>query len=83
MARRLPVVFAILISVGVGCVPIRPSASKPEAEAPKKQATQKLDVKKAFYKYAKEVDAIFGKPTGSNKIKADASTRGMTPGEFR
>lgn len=46
-------------------------------------APPKFDVTKAFYKSPKEVDQIFGQPTGGNVIKADASTKGMTPGEFR
>lgn len=83
MKSLLPIALAIAVAFGAGCAPLKPSGTSHSSSSTPKQAPQKFDVKPVFYKSPKDVDAIFGKPSGSNKIKADSSTKGMTPGEFR
>jgi hypothetical protein len=81
MKSLLPIALAIAVVFGAGCAPLKPSGPSPTSNSTPKVAPQEFDVKAAFYKSPKNVDAMFGKPTGSNKIKADDPTR--TPGEFR
>jgi hypothetical protein len=82
-AKFILFAWAVSLMASIGCAPMEPARAAVEPEQPTRTSASIFDVKTTFYKSTRVVDAIFGKPTGSNKIKANSSTKGMTPGEYR
>lgn len=74
-------------SAAMGSTPQSPlpqAAKPPEPQkSPEAPLFAQIDVKELFYKSPKEVESILGKAVEVTPIRADESTEGMTPGEFR